>query len=196
MVRNAFTVEDGGAPEDGAPWASLAAPRLDGLDTSPGGAGRQSTPCNRLPSSLPCHRNSARSQRCVHKSRVTQRRTRSSSKSSSCRSSARPVQNSCLIVMFKHARRAHSRRNTTRRGYRGVTTPRLRHHDVEVAVFWVGSSAQLPPPSTPRRRNIRPDTILATRTLLYVICIHVYRRLSHSAVAVSFFAGHTVRTGR
>ena len=57
-VRNAFSVDDGdahggvlAAPEGGAPGTSPAAPRFDGLDTSPGGAGRQSTPCNRLPDS-------------------------------------------------------------------------------------------------------------------------------------------------
>ena len=51
-VRNAFSVDDGGAP-GGAPegGSSPAAPRFDGLNISPGGAGRQSTPCNRLPDS-------------------------------------------------------------------------------------------------------------------------------------------------
>ena len=39
----------------------------------------------------------------------------------------RPVQNNCRIVMFKRPRRPHSRRETTRRGDRGVTTPRLLH---------------------------------------------------------------------
>lgn len=61
-VRNTFSADDGdapaaprggaqAAPEGGAPGTSPAAPRLDGLDTSPGGVGRQSTPCNRLPDS-------------------------------------------------------------------------------------------------------------------------------------------------
>ena len=47
----------------------------------------------------------------------------------------RPTQNSCQIMTFQRARRSRSRRETTRRGDRGVTTPRLQHLVDVDAVF-------------------------------------------------------------
>lgn len=88
--------------------------------------------------------------------------------------------------MFKRARRPYSRREITRRGDRGVTTPRLRRlvveDVVEDAVSWVNYQLNFPH----RRRQVDGTLariqILATKTtsrihtLLYVIYIHVYRR--------------------
>ena len=59
--------------------------------------------------------------------------------------------------MFKRARRPYSRREITRRGDRGVTTPRGRGRGRGRGLLGQ-LSAQFSPPSTSSGRNTRPDT--------------------------------------
>ena len=104
--------------------------------------GAPAVPCDGAPRSSLRHRDSARSQRCVHKSRVTRRRTRSSSKSSSCGSSAshssRSEQLSDSDVQTPSTAAQPSRDHSSRRPGRNDAPPATsRADDAEVAVFWV-----------------------------------------------------------